>query len=240
MDEKSKSPQKYIKEKDNEKGIPNFWHSAIKNSKFFTFNEKDNKILLHLNDLRIKLNPDKLDYEVEFHFEKNEFFSEDILKISFLYDPKQFEPIKLIGTKISWNGKEKNPAVALIKTKTKVNKKKSSKKNEEEKEKEKIKEEIVPTFFDIFVDNEIEIDEFNNIALYAEFFRDEFIPNALENYMDIFIKKVNESLDENEEEEFDEIEDSDSGNGEGKKVNKNVRNNKGKNSKKKNGDCKNQ
>ena len=103
--------------------------------------EKDEKILLHLNDIRIKLNADKLDYELEFHFEKNEFFSEEILKISFFYDKEKYQPIKLIGTKIKWNGKEKNPAVALKKMK------KKSKKNEEKY----IKEEIVPTFFDIFI-----------------------------------------------------------------------------------------
>lgn len=168
--------------------------------------------------MRIRLNPDKLDYELEFYFEKNEFFSEEILKISFVYDKTQYEPRKLIGTKIKWNDKEKNPSVAL-----KIMKKKS-KKNEENK----TKEEIVPTFFDIFVDNDIEIDEFNSIALYAEFFRDEFIPGALEQFMDILNPKKKEDDEDNEFEEIEEEEE--------KKPKKKT---KGK-QKKKDADCKNQ
>ena len=74
---------------------------------------------------------------------------------------------------------------------------KKAKKSEETKEKEK----IVPSFFDIFADKDTKEEDGFSISLHAQFFRDEFIPGALENYMDIFTLKSKENIDEEEEEE---------------------------------------
>lgn len=101
---------------DKESGLPNYWLQALKNSKFFAINDKDEKILAHLKNIKLLLNENKLDYSIEFIFDKNEYFAEEKLVKSFVYDEKIYEPIKQIGTNIVWSGKDKNPT---IKTKTK-------------------------------------------------------------------------------------------------------------------------
>lgn len=101
---------------DTETGIPNFWMTAIKNSKYFPVNDKDEKILRHLKDLKLILSGNKLDYSLEFIFDKNEYFEHEKLLLQFIYDEKKFKCIKRIGTNIIWLSREKNPSLK-IKTK---------------------------------------------------------------------------------------------------------------------------
>jgi len=101
---------------NEEVAIPLYWQNAIKNSKYFAVNEKDELILAHLKDIQLNLVADKLDYSIDFIFDKNEFFNHDKLTIQFVYDDKKFEPLKQTGTNIIWSSSEKNP---LLKTKTK-------------------------------------------------------------------------------------------------------------------------
>ncbi len=96
---------------DAEAGIPNFWMTAIKNSKYFPVNEKDDKILTHLRDIKLVLSENKLDYSLEFIFNKNEYFEHEILTLQFDYDEKKFEPTKRIGTNIKWSNADKNPTL---------------------------------------------------------------------------------------------------------------------------------
>lgn len=100
----------------DEAGIPNFWLNAIKNSKYFALNDKDELVLAHLKDVKLNLNADKLDYSIDFIFDKNEFFEHEKLSLHFTYDDKKFEPIRLTGSNIVWSSREKNPSLK-IKTK---------------------------------------------------------------------------------------------------------------------------
>jgi hypothetical protein len=112
-----KAKYKITENDANEEGaIPLYWQNAIKNSKYFAVNEKDELILAHLKDIQLNLVADKLDYSIDFIFDKNEFFNHDKLTIQFVYDDKKFEPLKQTGTNIIWSSSEKNP---LLKTKTK-------------------------------------------------------------------------------------------------------------------------
>lgn len=99
-----------------EAGIPHYWLNAIKNSKYFAVNDKDELVLAHLKDVKLNLNSDKLDYSVDFIFDKNEFFEHEKLSLHFSYDEKKFEPTKQTGTNIVWSSSEKNPSLK-IKTK---------------------------------------------------------------------------------------------------------------------------
>ena len=99
-----------------EAGITNYWLNSIKNSKYFAVNDIDELVLAHLKDVKLNLNKDKLDYSIEFVFDKNEFFDHDKLTLQFSYDEKKFEPIKQTGTHIVWSSSEKNPSLK-IKTK---------------------------------------------------------------------------------------------------------------------------
>ena len=100
---------------------------------------------------------------------------------------------------------------------------KKAKKSEETKEKEK----IVPSFFDIFADKDTKEEDGFSISLHAQFFRDEFIPGALENYLELLTLKSKENIDEEIEEEEEEEE-------------KPKKKTKGKRYKKKDENCKNQ
>lgn len=61
-------------------------------------------------------------------------------------------------------------------------------------------EEQVASFFDVFVDKEVNGEDFNDIAGDAEFFRDELIPNSLEFYLDIMTSDFeDEDMEEGEE-----------------------------------------
>jgi len=113
-----------ILDNDNneEAGIPKFWCNAIKNSKFFAVNENDEKVLVHLRDVKLVLNEDKkLDYTVEFIFNENEFFKDEKLTLEYIYDEKKFEPIKKVGKILNWSNKEKNPTIDIKTKKIKSN-----------------------------------------------------------------------------------------------------------------------
>lgn len=105
----------------HEVGIPNYWVDAIANSKYFAINEKDEEVLSHLKDIKLNLSENKLDYNVEFLFEKNEFFDLEKLTKSYFYDPVTHEPVKCIATNIVWSSPEKNPSFKIKVKKTKSN-----------------------------------------------------------------------------------------------------------------------
>ena len=117
-----KAEYKIIENDANEEAaIPLYWLNAIKNSKYFAVNEKDELILAHLKDIQLNLVSDKLDYIIDFIFDKNEFFNHDILTIKFVYDDKKYEPQKQTGTNIIWFSSEKNPLLKIKKKKKKSN-----------------------------------------------------------------------------------------------------------------------
>lgn len=104
-----------------EAGIPNYWLNSIKNSKYFALNEKDELVLAHLKDVKLNLVAEKLDYSIDFIFDKNEFFEHEKLYLHFAYDNKKFEPIKQTGTNIVWSSNDKNPSLKIKTKKVKSN-----------------------------------------------------------------------------------------------------------------------
>jgi len=185
---------------NNEEGIPDYWYKCLKNSKYFPDNEKDDKILLHLKDVRIKSSPEStntLDFILEFEFSANEFFTETILTKTYIYDAKTEEIEKTIGTEISWTSKDKNPRIKISNKKTKKGKKIEMKTTETS----------VPSFFDIFA-NEIKEDVNQDEAT---FFKEDFFPNSMEYYLNLIEDEIDEDDDMDEIDEEDDDDDSDNG-----------------------------
>lgn len=108
-------------EANEESGIPSYWLNAIKNSKYFSVNDKDELILAHLKDVKLNLTANKLDYSIDFIFDKNDFFNHEKLTLQYVYDEKKFEPVKQIGTNIVWSSSEKNPSLKIKTKKIKSN-----------------------------------------------------------------------------------------------------------------------
>lgn len=97
-------------------GVPNFWLTVMKNVNELSImiQEYDEDILKHLIDIRAfsKSAPD-LSFQLEFHFEPNEFFQNSVLTKTYLMkctpddeDPFSFEGpeiYKSVGCEIMWN-----------------------------------------------------------------------------------------------------------------------------------------
>ena len=119
------------------KGIPAFWYIVLKNSVIFDAangNEQDAKILLHLKNITIeylpledcKLKEDdkeidsiKYTYKVNFFFEKNDYFTNEVLTLrvecKLGSQPGEFEePSIVLESPIEWN-KEKDPRYKTVK-----------------------------------------------------------------------------------------------------------------------------
>lgn len=101
---------------ENQDGVPNFWLYVLKNvTEVNSMIEiHDEPVLKHLIDVRAfsKASPD-LSFQLEFHFEPNEYFQNSILTKTYLMkcapdddDPFSFEGpeiYKSIGCEIMWN-----------------------------------------------------------------------------------------------------------------------------------------
>jgi len=93
-----------------EKGIPDYWASVLTNSKdFYQVNEKDEKILKFLKDIKINYSDDKLSYTVEFIFAPNEFFTNEKLTKTYIFDLKNHQCNKIEGCVINWTSEDKIP-----------------------------------------------------------------------------------------------------------------------------------
>jgi hypothetical protein len=105
-----------IKEQANgENGIPEYWKNVIMYCNFFQVNEKDKEILSFLKNVTLKLTENSLDFTVNFHFDKNDFFNEETLFKTYVYDETTFEPVRANASVVNWK-EGKNPSLR-IKTK---------------------------------------------------------------------------------------------------------------------------
>ena len=181
-------------------GIPDYWKKVLKNSNYFTINEKDEAILEFLKDLRLKpIEGHKLDFTMEFEFKANDSFSNTLLTKTFYHDSKTDEVEKTVGCAISWTSQEKNPRIAIKNKKVKKGKKIEVKKTET----------IVPSFFDIFAEETKEDTTDNQ----GTFFKDDLLPNSLEYYLNIMDDDDEEFEDDEDEEDEDEEDEEDAGPG---------------------------
>ena len=177
--------EKYsIKEKEEEEKsefepIKNFWYVSLVNAKFFEFNENDKKILEHLIDMRyIPLTFPS--FKIEFIFDKNEFLEEDVICKTYHFHENDKDFIeKTEGYEIKWKDGDKNPTMKTI-----------------IKHKKKKKEYItkkVKSFFNIFDTKDNNLDK---ELVEANFFRNDFLENMLEYYLNIMEFKYNEEEDD--------------------------------------------
>jgi len=113
-----------------EKGIADFWSLAIKNSKYFPKNTKDEEILKHLKEIKlIPLDGNEMNYKIDFDFSPNDFFTETLLSKTFLFNANTEEIEKSTGTQIHWTSQDKNPQIKVTTKKVKKRKKSGNQKN---------------------------------------------------------------------------------------------------------------
>jgi nucleosome assembly protein 1-like 1 len=94
----------------NEKGISDYWATVLSNSKdFYQVNEKDEKILKFLKEIKINYSDDKLSFTVEFIFAQNEFFTNEKLTKTYSFDLKNHQCNKIEGCVINWTSEDKIP-----------------------------------------------------------------------------------------------------------------------------------
>jgi len=184
-----------ISEKEEEKSeftpIKNFWSESLINAKFFDLNEKDKKVLENLIDIKY-IPLDYPSFKIEFIFKDNDYLEENtIFKIYHFQKNEKDKIEKTEGCEIKWKNDDKNPTIK----KTVKRKKKT---------KEIITKEVY-SFFNIFKKKQKE-ENLDKEQIEAEFFRNDFLLNMLEYYLNIMEIKYTGEDDDDEEDEKDEKE----------------------------------
>ncbi|KAM9311038.1 nucleosome assembly protein 1-like 1 isoform 2-T2 [Gastrophryne carolinensis] len=133
MKEKAKiEEEKKDEEKEDPKGIPEFWLTVFKNVDLLSdmVQEHDEPILKHLKDIKVKFSDvgQPMSFTLEFHFEPNDFFTNEILTKTYKMrsepdesDPFSFDGPEIMGCtgcQIDWK-KGKNVTLKTIKKKQK-------------------------------------------------------------------------------------------------------------------------
>jgi nucleosome assembly protein 1-like 1 len=204
-------------------GIPDFWFKAIKNNQmiFELVKEKDEDILKHLKHIDSeKTDKPSKSLQVNFHFNENEYFSNNVISLKVVYKPDSDEVLKTEGTVITWkDGKDV--------TKKKVKKKQKHKKTNETRT--IIKTVDAESIFNVFTsrtapaegedagleseeENEL-LDKIDEQMNFAEDIEDVLIPDALEYYLglneDFFDDMGGDSDDEGDHDSDDDGSDDD-------------------------------
>ena len=201
------------KENENEKGIPEFWSKVILNNQDIMVNDKDKEILKKLK--LIKCTPEENgNFSLEFFFEPNDYFSNEVLKREFILD-EDYDIKEIKSDEINWKSDEVNPTIEI--------KQKKVKNKRTNKVKTITKKEKVPSFFSSFrhfekkegenkedKDEEDEDEEGDDLTIEDEYdlalqFKEEIIPYAIEYYLGI----AGDEDDLGEEDEEDEEEEDD-------------------------------
>ncbi|XP_067626901.1 nucleosome assembly protein 1-like 1-A [Eurosta solidaginis] len=114
---------------ENTKGIPNFWFTIFRNTELLgdMVQEHDEPVLKKLTDIKIKYD-DEHSYTLEFYFDKNEYFSNEVLTKQYFLkamvdedNPFGFEGpeiYKCKGCTINWE-KKMNLTIKTIRKKQK-------------------------------------------------------------------------------------------------------------------------
>ena len=200
------------KENENEKGIPEFWSKVILNNQDIMVNDKDKEILKKLK--LIKCTPEENgNFSLEFFFEPNDYFSNEVLKREFILD-EDYDIKEIKSDEIDWKSDEMNPTIEI--------KQKKVKNKRTNKVKTITKKEKVPSFFSSFrhfekkegenkeKEEEDEDEEGDELTIEDEYdlalqFKEEIIPYAIEYYLGI----AGDEDDLGEEDEEDEEEEDD-------------------------------
>ncbi|XP_044925031.1 nucleosome assembly protein 1-like 1 isoform X2 [Mustela nigripes] len=133
LKEKAKiEDEKKDEEKEDPKGIPEFWLTVFKNVDLLSdmVQEHDEPILKHLKDIKVKFSDagQPMSFVLEFHFEPNEYFTNEVLTKTYRMrsepddsDPFSFDGPEIMGCtgcQIDWK-KGKNVTLKTIKKKQK-------------------------------------------------------------------------------------------------------------------------
>ena len=168
--------------------IKNFWSTSLINATFFEINEKDKKILDNLKDICF-IPLDYPSFKIEFRFEPNDYMKETTLIKTYYFVENEKDILKKVeGCEINWTDNEINPTIKIT---------------TKRKKRGKVKETInitkkVDSFFNIF---DIKGTNLNKELVEAQFFRNDFLQNMLEYYLNIMEIRYDEDEEEAEDEE---------------------------------------
>ena len=109
------------------KEIEDYWEKVIINSRYFTITDKDKIILKYLHKVKMVKFPGNNnhninDFRIDFYFKENEFFSNEILSKTYIYQ-KDATLKKAEGTKIEWKSPDKNTTIEKVRKKEKKERK---------------------------------------------------------------------------------------------------------------------
>ena len=200
------------KEKEDEKGIPEFWYKVLLNNQDIMLNERDKDVLKKLK--LIKCTPEENgNFSLEFFFEPNDYFSNEVLKREFILD-EDCDIKEIKSDEIQWKSDAMNTTIEIKQKKVK-NKRTKQVKTITKKEK-------IPSFFSSFKhfekkegenkeekDEEDEDEEGEELTIDDEYdmalqYKEEIIPYAIEYYLGI--ADDGEDLPEEDEEDEEEEE----------------------------------
>ncbi|XP_073149442.1 nucleosome assembly protein 1;2-like isoform X2 [Henckelia pumila] len=206
-------PTKYADKAGEEKGIPDFWLTAMKNNEVLAeeISERDEGALKFLQDIKWSRVDNPKGFKLEFYFDTNPFFKNSVLtKTYHMID--EDEPIleKAIGTEIEWH-----PGKCLTQKILKKKPKKGSK-----NAKPITKTEQCESFFNFFSPpqvpeddediNEDAADELQNLMEQdydiGSTIRDKIIPRAVSWFTG---EAADEFDDIEEEDDLDEVDEED-------------------------------
>ena len=168
--------------------IKNFWSTSLINATFFDINEKDKKVLENLDDICF-IPLDYPSFKIEFRFKPNDYMKETTLIKSYYFVENEKDVIKKVeGCEINWTDNDKNPTIKITTKK---------------KKRGKVKETInitkkINSFFNIF---DVKDTNLNKELVEAQFFRNDFLQNMLEYYLNIMEIHYDEDGEEAEDEE---------------------------------------
>jgi len=203
-------------EKENEKGIPEFWYKCLENCQDIMINDKDKNILKKLK--LIKCTPEENgNFTLEFFFEPNDYFTNEVLKREFILD-EDYDIKEIKSDEIQWKSDEVNPTIEIKQKKVK-NKRTKQIKTVQKKEK-------IPSFFSSFrnfvkkegdkpkdedKDEDDDEDEGDEMTIEDEYdqalqFKEEIIPYAIEYYLGIADDEEDDLGGEEDEEDEEEEE----------------------------------
>ena len=203
-------------EKENEKGIPEFWYKCLENCQDIMINDKDKNILKKLK--LIKCTPEENgNFTLEFFFEPNDYFTNEVLKREFILD-EDYDIKEIKSDEIQWKSDEVNPTIEIKQKKVK-NKRTKQIKTVQKKEK-------IPSFFSSFrnfvkkegdkpkdedKDEDDDEDEGDEMTIEDEYdqalqFKEEIIPYAIEYYLGIADDGEDDLGGEEDEEDEEEEE----------------------------------
>ena len=160
---------------EEKKQIEKFFVKAIRNANFFPCNKKDGNILEYLINIKLVPLENKVDFRVEYYFNKNPYMENEILTKTYYFNLKNERLMKSDFCEIKWTDQDSDP------TKKFKIKKKSGRKNQTSLQ-------DTDSFFNMFYANK------TNLLMddaEARFLKEDFLPNLLEYYLNFpeFTKK---------------------------------------------------